>query len=395
MQYWLKKLLNSFEKKSLTKRTNSFFHIPPTMKGVPLWNASRFDELAEESYCKNVIVYRAVTLIARNLASVPWRLQDGKTSLKDHPLLDLIKTPNPSHTGVSFLESLTSYLLLSGNCYIELVNTPDNQWQLYLLRPDRVQIVPDEEGHSYLYSVGEKRRIIKKSSLSAIQPLLHLKLFHPLNDWYGMSPVEATAASIDHHNEVAKHNLAILQNGGRPSGALILEGDDIHRLSEEDHQTLRTQIREMFQGADNAGRVVVLEGKMKWQELSISPKDMDFIESKYVAAREIAQAYGVPAMLVGVPGDATFANYKEARLHLWEDTILPLLDKIISEMNRWLCPLFGDKMNFSYDLESIPALVVRREALWARLEGCSFLTNDEKREALGYSREVPGFTKSI
>jgi HK97 family phage portal protein len=387
MHPWLKNLLNSFEKKSITKPPRNFFHIPPAVKGIPLWNSSRFDELAEESYCKNVIVYRAVTLIARNLASVPWRLQKGKNLLDAHPLLDLINSPNPSQTGVSFLETLASYLLLSGNSYVELVNICNHQWQLYLLRPDRVQIIPDVDGHSYVYSVGEKRRMIKKSSQSSLEPLLHLKLFHPLNDWYGMSPVEAAASSIDHHNEVGKHNLAILQNGGRPSGALILDADDISRLSEEDHQALRTQIRETFQGADNAGRVVVLEGKMKWQELSISPKDMDFIESKYLAAREIAQAYGVPAMLVGVPGDATFANYKEARLHLWEDTILPLLDKIISEVNQWLCPLYDNTMKFTYDLEGIPALIMRREALWARLESCSFLTDNEKREALGYSRQ--------
>jgi HK97 family phage portal protein len=385
MQHWFKSLLNSFQKKSHT-HSKKLFHIPSPLSGVPLWNPKSFHDLADEGYCQNVIVYRSITLIARNLASVPWRIQENGRILDTHPLLDLINAPNPSQTKASFLESLVSYLLLSGNSYAELVSGREQPLELYLLRPDRVQIIPnDGDDPTYVYSVGEKRRTIKKNPDSCISPILHLKLFHPLNDWYGLSPIEAAAPSIEHHNEVGRHNLSLLQNGGRPTGALIL-GDKALKLPEEEYQALREELASTLKGSTHAGEILFLAGDMKWQEMGASPKDLDFIEGKLLAAREIAQAYGVPAMLVGVPGDATFANYKEARLHLWEDTILPLLDKIISEMNRWLCPLYGDQIKFTYDLESIPALVMRREALWARLESCSFLTENEKREALGYGQ---------
>jgi len=381
MHSWLRKIQKKFQRKN-TKRMRREAILGAT-PGIPLSMPRSYDQLAREGYCENVIVYRAVTLIARNLASVPWRLQEGNKRLDRHPLLTLMQQPNASQTGVSFLEALTSHLLLAGNAYVELSTTDKNLLQCYLLRPDRVQVVPQEGEPHYLYGVGDNRRVIQRSPSSLLSPLLHLKMFHPLNDWYGMSAIEAAASSIDQHNEVGHHNLSLMQNGGRPSGALILKGEH-GTLSEEDYQTLREEIRTVFQGSQNAGRIIFLEGDMKWQEMGVSPKDLDFVSGKYLSAREIAQAFGVPAMLVGVPGDATFANYREARLHLWEDTILPLLDKILSEMNQWLCPLYGETLQFSYDLENIPALVVRRESLWARMEGCSFLTNDEKRAALGY-----------
>ena len=128
---------------------------------------------------------------------------------------------------------------------------------------------------------------------------------------------------------------------------------------------------------------MILEGDFEWHEMGLSPKDLDFIEGKNVSAREIAQAYGVPPMLVGIVGDATFANYKEARMHLWEDVILPLLDYLTSEFSMWLGQDYG--LSFSYDVDSIPALAPKREATWSKLINADFLTLNEKRQAVGYA----------
>ena len=138
-----------------------------------------------------------------------------------------------------------------------------------------------------------------------------------------------------------------------------------------------------FQGGKNAGQILVMEGDVEWKELGMSPKDMDFIEGKYLSAREIAQAFGIPALLVGVPGDATFANYREARYHLWEDTILPLMEKIKGELNGVLSEYF-DGAVLRYDTDSIPALAPKRETTWAKVAEADFLTLNEKRRAIGY-----------
>jgi HK97 family phage portal protein len=380
---FIQKWMNKFSKKR--SRVGSI--LAWQQVGRPVWTPRQYDFLSEEGYQKNVIVYRCINLIARNLASVPWRLYRGDDEIEEHPLLDLMKSPNPMHTQVSLLESMTCHLLLSGNCYVEAVGENHKIKELYLWRPDRVQVIPGEGGipEAYIYRVNGQERRISVDSLDGKSSVLHIRTFHPLNDWYGMSPIEAASSAIDQHNAVGAHNLALLQNGGRPSGALVVKPDmENSRLTVEERQTLKDELRLVYEGSDNAGRMMVLEGNLEWKEMGLNPKDLDFVSGKYASAREIAQAYGVPSMLVGVPGESTFTNYKEARLHLWEDTILPMLDKIMAEVNRWICPYYGGQLQFKYDADSIPALAVRREALWSKIQNADFLTIDEKRSALGY-----------
>lgn len=353
--------------------------------GRPVWTPRQYDKLTEEGYQRNVIVYRCVNLIARNVASVPWLLYHNDHEVLHHPLIDVMRTPNPLQTRTAFIEAMAAYLLLAGNSYIEAVQEGPLQ-ELYVLRPDRVQVIPGSGGvpGAYVYTVNGQKRTIPVEQHSGLSPILHLKMFHPLHDWYGLSPIEAAASAIDQHNAVGSHNLSLLQNGGRPSGALVFKKPD-HVLTEEQRDILRTDLRAAYEGGENAGRVMILEGDMDWREMGLSPKDLDFMTGKNISAREIAQAYGVPPMLIGVMGDSTFANYREARLHLWEDTVLPLLDKIIAEMNRWLAALHGENLHFAYDMDRIPALSLKREAVWARVQNADFLTMDEKREAVGYS----------
>lgn len=347
-----------------------------------------FDSLIQEGYQKNVIVYRAVNLIARGMASVPWRLYRNGREVHDHPLLRLLHQPNPTQAGSSLIESLASYWLLSGNSYLESVDDANGQpAELYVLRPDRVKIVPGAQGQiiAYDYSVAGRTRRLVVNMLSGQLPVMQLKFFHPLNDWYGMSPLEAAAMSIDQHNAVVSHNLSLIQNGGRPSGALIVgKGGKSTYLTQEEREELQQSVRALYEGGKNAGRIMVMEGDLEWREMGLSPKDMDFSEGRNLSAREIAQAFGVPPMLVGVPGDATFANYREARFHLWEDTILPLVDHLTDELNLWLVPRFEKDLRLSYDIEGIPALAPRREEAWAKLAAANFLTVNEKRGAVGY-----------
>ncbi len=351
------------------------------------WHAFDYQHLVKMSYEKNVIVHRAVNLIARSVASVPWRLFHHDQPLTSHPLQRLLEKPNPLQGHNIFIESLMSYLLLSGNAYVEAVSLDRNPpYELYTLRPDRMRILPGSHGlpAGYEYQVQNHKKTIP---ILADQPppLLHLKFFHPRDDWYGLSPIEAAMQSINCHNTVARHNLSLLENGGRPSGALLINTQNGAHLTQEQKEELRESLRDIHQGTKNAGQIMILEGgDCKWQEMGLSPKDMDFGEGRNMSAREIAQIFGVPPMLVGIPGDATFSNYREARLHLWEDTVLPLLERVINQFNTWLTPQFGEGLRLAYDPDAIPSLTAKREATWERMNQCSFLTTNEKREAMGY-----------
>lgn len=385
---WLKSLFYSSENKiNLEKKASTFSSlIAYGSLGQALWTPAQYDRLSEEGYQKNVIVYRAVNLIARSIASVPWLLYTGEDEVDQHPLLTLLNKPNPLQGGNTLMESIISTLLLSGNAYIEAVSPTDQPpAELYVLRPDRMRVIPGANGfpQGYEYQINGRSRKALVDELTGESPILHLKFFHPLNDWYGLSPLEAALKGIDLHNTVAGHNLALLQNGGRPSGALMVKSSGA--LTQEQRAQLKEDLQDVYEGTRNAGKIMVLEGDFEWKEMGLSPKDLDFIEGKNVSAREIAQVFGVPPMLVGVPGDATFSNYKEARLHLWEDTILPLLDMVVNHLNLWLTPQFGDGFSLSYDTDAIPALAPKREAAWEKVNNAHFLTLNEKRQAVGYA----------
>lgn len=361
--------------------------------GRPVWTPRNYQALTEEGFQKNVIVYRCVSLISRGIASVPWLVYEGDHEIESHPLLKLLQTPNPQQAGAAFMEAVVGYLLLSGNSYVEaVVNGRGEIDELYALRPDRIQVVPGINGFpvAFDYQAGGHNKRIPYHVGRGQSSILHLKNYHPLNDWYGISPIEVAARAIDQHNAVGSHNLALLQNGGRPSGALTLKtSPHSPSLTDQQRETLRHDLRTVYEGGSNAGRIMILEGDFDWKEMGLSPKDLDFLEGKNISAREIAQAFGVPPMLVGINGDATFANYKEARLHLWEDTIIPLLELVLAEFNHWLTSYFGSHLRLHYDSDSIAALVMRREAKWAKVMAADFLTINEKRQAVGYS-PLPG-----
>ncbi len=349
--------------------------------GAPRWTARRYDRLADEAYRKNVIAFRCIGEVAAGAASVPWLLYEGhgarRREHEAHPLLGLLRRPNPMQGGVGLMEALYAYLLIGGNAYLEAITPDDRAFldappkELHALRPDRVSVLPGAAGvpAGYCHELDGARRDFPVDQVSGNCRLLHLKNFNPLDDYYGLSPIEAAAFSIDQHNEAGAWNQALLQNGARPSGALVYGGADGAgmRLSDEQYERLKSEVEAQFQGARNAGRPLLLEGGLTWHEMSLSPKDMDFINAKHTAARDIALAFGVPPQLLGIPGDNTYANMREARLALWEETIIPLLRRTTDALNNWLAPLYGDELCLEFDLDEVSALSLRRERVWQRL----------------------------
>jgi HK97 family phage portal protein len=214
---------------------------------------------------------------------------------------------------------------------------------------------------------------------------LHLTLFHPLDDHYGFPPLEAALMALDTHNSAGRWNKALLDNSARPSGALVYAPKEGGNLSDEQFDRLKSELEEGYSGATRAGRPLLLEGGLDWKAMGMTPKDMDFVEAKHSASRDIALAFGVPPMLLGIPGDNTYANYQEANRAFYRLTILPLVARTAKELSAWLGQAFGsDTLRLWYDADRIDSLNSDRDALWARVDAATFLTEDEKREAVGY-----------
>jgi HK97 family phage portal protein len=349
------------------------------------WSPRDYAAFAREGFTQNPIVYRAVRMIAEAAASVPLLLYQGDEEILQHPLLDLIANPNPFATQAEFFEAWYGFLLVAGNAYAKRVVIDGTVRELHILRPDRIQIVagPDGWPDGYDYRLATSVRRMPAFDADGTRAILHQRLFHPTNDHYGLSPIEAASASIDIHNTATRWNKALLDNSARPSGALVYTARD-GNLSPDQYARLKQELEAGFQGAAKAGRPLLLEGGLDWKSMSLSPKDMDFIEAKHVAAREIALALGVPPMLMGIPGDSTYANYQEANRTFWRSTVLPLVQKTAQAFSTWLAPDAPQRLVLKPDTDAIEALSTEREALWKRLGDADFLTVDEKRSAVGY-----------
>lgn len=362
----------------------------------PRFTPREFVKLAEEGYQKNVIAYRCIKLISQSAAAVPFLLYKGKRRLENHPLLDLLQRPNPSQGGAALFEAVFAFALIAGNSYLEAVGPASGApRELWTLRPDRMRVIPGAHGvpEAYRYTFEGRWVDFRVDALTGRAPVLHIKNFHPLDDWYGLSPLEAAATSVDQHNDAARWNVSLLQTGGRPSGALIYtpgHADAPDTLTAEQRQSIRSELERYYSGHENAGRPLILEGGLDWKEMSLSPRDMDWLAGKDVSAREIALAFHVPAQLVGIADAQTFANFEQARLALFDDAVLPLLDHVKDELNNWLAPQFGDGLRIGYDIDKIEALALRRQQVWDKVSAATFLTANEKRAALGYAPMAGG-----
>lgn len=355
--------------------------------GQPVWTPRDYASLARAGFEKNVIAYRCIRLVAEAAASAPIKIYANGRVQCDHPALALLTAPNPEQSGAALLESVYGYLQTSGNAYLEAVSIDGDIRELFALRPDRMKARIGREGwpDAWEYAVGTRKTVFRPQA-DGFSPIVQLKLFHPTNDHYGLSPLEAAAQAVDFHNGALAWNKSLLDNAARPSGALVYKGPEgAENLTSEQFERLKTELSDTYQGIANAGRPLVLDGGLDWRPMSLSPNDMALVEAKNSAAREIALAFGVPPMLLGIPGDNTYSNYREANLAFWKQTVVPMVKKTTASLSNWLAPRF-DGVTFECDVTGIDALSADRDALWDRITRADFLTTDEKRAALGLAR---------
>ncbi|MDP7326630.1 MAG: phage portal protein [Qipengyuania citrea] len=346
--------------------------------GGPL-GRSPFDYAREvaEAYLANPVAQRSVRIVAEGVGSAPVACDDAR-------LAGLLARSCGSQP---LLEVLAAQLALHGNAYVQLIKDGAGMpVELYPLRPERVQVVAGEDGWpaAYRYVLADRTLTIALEDEHGWPNIIHLRGFHPTDDHYGAGCLAAAAPAVAVHNAASEWNRALLANAARPSGALVYAGEDGGALSAEQFERLKSELQNAFQGHGNAGRPMLLEGGLDWKAMSLSPADMDFATLKAAAARDIALAFGVPPMLLGLPGDNTYANYREANRALWRLTLLPLAGKILTGLHAGLGDWFAD--GASVDLDRVPALAEDRERLWAQVSSADFLSTAEKRAMLGLER---------
>jgi HK97 family phage portal protein len=360
--------------------------------GRVAWSPRDTASLIRSGFAGNPVGFRAVKLIAEAAAALPLICQDAERRYETHPLLDLIGRPNLAQGRAELFEALYGQLLLSGDAYLEAVGCEGGlPFELHVLRSDRMRLVPGSDGWpiAYEYSVGARKHRFDMTGL--LPPICHIKSFHPQDDHYGLSPMQAAATAIDVHNSASRWSKSLLDNAARPSGAIVYHGGDGQAaLSEEQYSRLQDEMLTYHQGAANAGRPMLLEGGLDWKPMGFSPSDMEFQKTKEAAAREIATAFGVPPMLLGIPGDATYANYQEANRAFYRLTVVPLVAKVSGAVADFLGRYVDSPVSLKPDLDQVPALAAERDTQWNRIATADFLTEDEKRALLGLPKRPEG-----
>ncbi|PHP26774.1 phage portal protein [Limimaricola cinnabarinus] len=358
--------------------------------GRPAWSARDTVSLTRAGFVGNPVGFRAVRLISEAAAALPLMLQDRGRRYDAHPALSLLARPNPGQGRAELIEALVGQILLTGNGYVEAVGTEALPCELHVLRSDRVSLVPGADGWpvAYDYAAGGARH--RFTVADGISPVCHIKSFHPQDDHYGLSALSAAATAIDVHNAASAWSKALLDNAARPSGAIVYRGADGQAgLTPDQYDRLVEEMESQHQGARNAGRPMLLEGGLDWKPMGFSPSDMEFQKTKEAAAREIAVAFGVPPMILGIPGDATYANYQEANRAFYRLTVLPLMARIAGALAEWLSDFAEERFELRVDLDQVPALAAERDGQWRRVSEALFLTDAEKRALLGLpAREV-------
>ncbi|MBM1222574.1 phage portal protein [Ponticoccus sp. SC2-23] len=356
--------------------------------GRVAWSPRDTVSLTRAGFLGNPVGFRAVRLIAEAAAALPLVMQDAEQRYEVHPLLELLARPNGVQGRAELLEALYGQILLSGNGYVEAVGAAATETglpiELHVLRSDRMSLVPGQDGWpvAYEYNVGGRKH--RFSVGDGVTPVCHIRSFHPQDDHYGFSPIQAAASAIDVHNAASRWSKALLDNAARPSGAIVYRGADGQAsMSADQYDRLLSEMETQHQGARNAGRPMLLEGGLDWKPMGFSPSDMEFQKTKEAAAREIALAFGVPPMLLGIPGDATYANYQEANRAFYRLTVLPLASRVVSALADWLSDFQGLRFTLKPDLDQVPALAQERDAQWRRVSDAVFLSIAEKRAILG------------
>lgn len=350
--------------------------------GVPEWLRANAEEgfvrsyaaQVEEVFRSNPIGQRAVRLVSGSLAALPIDSLTGNEAGRR-----LVQAE-----GV--LEAIAAGLLLHGNAYVQLiVDEHDAPAELVVLRPDRVTLSLDERGQpaGIVYRGGGQAARMAFSDALGRRTVAHIKALNPVDDHYGLGCLDAAIGAASVHNRASRWNKVLLDNAARPSGALTYDAGDGSVLSQEQFTRLRSELETMFSGADHAGRPLLLDGGMKWQPLSMTPADMDFAALKEGAARDIALAFGVPPVLVGLPGDATYSNAREAGRALTRQTVLPLATKILARLDAMLSDWLGP-VGLAVDVDNLSELAEDRVKLWEAVSKAEFLSSAEKREMVGY-----------
>lgn len=360
--------------------------------------------VALKYYTKAAPVYAAIDLICTEISAIIPVLYDTRREvyISSHPFLDLLQYPNADSTYTEFIYAYAAYYLTTGNSF-NIATGPIGRppLELFAANPQRISITPhnvDLYADIINYSAGGAIEFLRKEIGNRFRyyneqktaEIWQTKTFNPsisTKALYGLSKLNALTYEIEQYLESSIHNLSLLEKGGRPSGAFTTDA----RLSDDQLTRIQQQFNTYQAGAKNAGRILVFDGaEMDYKEMSQSNKDMDFANLKQQVTMMIYNALRIPLPLMS-EGSMTMNNMSHAKLNLYDNAVLPIINRLFSELAYFLLPRYPKSENLilTYNPSDMIALEPRRNEELQKLSSLGVLTINELRSLIGYE-EVEG-----
>lgn len=408
------KSYNPFETKSSSARAADF----TTRIGIEHYPPRKYAELYGK-YRSNPIVRRCTKLCAEAVAKLePIVKVNGKEDARAaEAIKQWFKRPNPGQSRFTFVAELTSFFKLSGNGWIEAVGGVTNDYlEQYALRPERMGITPGADGRvrNYTYRSWSGRHLRMQGTPDVAETvavrtwgrnghymgegersrIFHIKDFAADDDLFGVGALEACESALDTYEQAEQLARNAFKNGAVLAGAFtyapnVPSGGAAPVLTPEQREDLKKQMREKT-GTKNAGKYLLLQGGLNWESMSSTLVDLQAEEIRNNAARDICRAFGVPSLLLGIPGDLTFANFEEGSRAFYRNTVFNDATRIFESLAHfWGTMTKIDGLELVVDEDKVWALAEELERYWNRiLSAGEVLSFQEQREAIGWD-ELP------
>lgn len=382
-------------------------------------NSQYNDDFIDKGYKFNPTIYSLIQLISKSAITVPYKIYQklDESAVKEYKGLlsnglnedsvfksklmrkhifeevehsalgKLLERPNPAQSFSVFLQELISFGKLTGNRFVYGI-APENgenkgiYSQIYNLPAHLIEIKSD----GIFKPVSKYTMMYNKNKYElSSEEVLHIADFNP--DYqgdgthlYGQSPIEAGMRVLTTANEAVETNLKFLHN--QSARGMLTPDDD--QLTPTQAQQLKDALRRNYQGSKSANDIMITGKKFSWTNFGLSTSDLQLLESYNATIKDLCNLYGVPVQLLNNTESTTYDNYRIARKVLFTNAIIPELNKIRDEFNRWLVPHYGENLYFDFDYSAIPELMPEQQQLIDNLSKSYWLTTNEKREASGY-----------
>ena len=347
--------------KNLFTRNLAFSNSYAIKTGAAQFKDWTIQNAVKDGYEANSWVYRAVSLIAKSSASVPWVVQNSEGEHIDHYLSDLIAYPNPAISRQDVFELLISWLELGGNAYLNNVKVGGKSTELWPVSPDRLTPVLSKNISEWI-----KGYALDQSQKVHFEPdeILHFKYFNPANPYEGIGPLQAVRKTVDIDVDQLSWNKSAMQNRGVLDGVFSFKKEF---RSQKQADAVKESLNERYAGGRGFG---VVGSEAKYERTALTPVQMDFMASRQFNRDEIFIIFGVPPQYAGTQESSTYNNYQTSELIFWFQKIIPLLNDIKDTLNFFFKAELGEGLHFNYDLGKIPAI---RRALLERSKTAKIL----------------------